>query len=80
MFLPLAVFDSANVKRLKQFCSGRIQLFINISLYRAIILMISWDISVLFPYGTVKSETGTGLMVHTISALTLAMSKAEEQP
>lgn len=80
MFLPLAVFDSANVKRLKQFCSGRIPLFINTSLYRAIKLMISWDISVLFPDGTVKSEMGTGLMGHTFSALILAMSKAEEQP
>lgn len=34
LFLPLAFFDSANVKRLKQFCSGRLLIFIHASLYK----------------------------------------------
>lgn len=77
---PIAFFDNDNVKKLNQYCSGELLLFVHPSLYRALKLTFSLDIGSLSPDDSIMTEMGTGSMGESVSVLTLAMFNAREQP
>lgn len=76
---PPAYFDDRNVKRLQQYCAGRLPLFVHPSLYRALKLTFPLDIGGLSPDNTVRIEMGTGSIGQDVGVLSSAMFNAEEQ-
>lgn len=76
---PLAFFDDANVKRLHQYCSDRVPLFVHPSQYRALKLTFPWDIDNISPDGTIKRDMGQNSMGPAVSVLILSMFNSNDQ-
>lgn len=69
-----AVFDDEKLKKLKQFCSGRVPVIIHPSLHTAVKLTFPRDIEV-----PIKTEMSQGSMGQVVGALTPGMFVPEVQ-
>lgn len=65
----LTIFEDEKFVKLKQFCSGRVSIFIQTSLYRAVKLTFPRNISGLSQDDSIKNEMGQGSMGQVISVL-----------
>lgn len=59
---PIIITDNDDLKKLKQFCGGRVAVFVHPSLYRALKLTFPWDIGGVSQDGIIKFGMGCGSM------------------
>lgn len=58
---PLVTIDNDETKKLKQFCSGSVPVFVPLYLYKALKLTFPWDVGGLEIDGHIKTEMGQGV-------------------
>lgn len=66
-------------KKVSQFCSGWVPVFVHPSLYRVLKLTFPWDIGSLTIDGHIKNEMGQVSMGEAVSLLTPTIFKAGGQ-
>lgn len=76
----MAIWKNEEAKKLRQFSSGRVLVFVHPSLYRALKSTFLWDIGDPTIDGHIKNEMCQGSMDKAVGILTHTTFKADCQP
>lgn len=72
---PIMITDNEELSKLKQFCAGRVAVFVHQSLYRALKLAFPWDVGGISQDSSIKTEMGVSSTGEAVSILTQTMFK-----